>query len=78
MNSDESDPLKQISDLDPGKNGESKAPLSLFFFVMQVLVRVVYAGVNPVETYIREGQYSRLPDLPYIPGSGTATNTFNT
>jgi hypothetical protein len=45
---------------------------------MQVLVRVVYAGVNPVETYIREGQYSRLPDLPYIPGSGTGTNTFNT
>jgi NADPH2:quinone reductase len=45
---------------------------------MQVLVRVVYAGVNPVETYIREGQYSRLPDLPYIPGSGTAANTFNT
>jgi len=25
----------------------------------QVLVRVIYAGVNPVETYIREGQYSR-------------------
>jgi NADPH2:quinone reductase len=35
----------------------------------QVLVRVKYAGVNPVETYIREGQYARLPDLPYIPGS---------
>ncbi len=35
----------------------------------QVLVRVVYAGVNPVETYIREGQYSRLPELPYVPGS---------
>jgi NADPH2:quinone reductase len=35
----------------------------------QVLVRVMYAGVNPVETYIREGQYSRLPDLPYTPGS---------
>lgn len=35
----------------------------------QVLVRVMYAGVNPVETYIREGQYSRLPDLPYVPGS---------
>jgi NADPH2:quinone reductase len=45
---------------------------------MQVLVRVVYAGVNPVETYIREGQYSRLPDLPYIPGSGTGINIFNT
>merc|ERR1712156_910940 len=35
----------------------------------QVLVRVKCAGVNPVETYIREGQYARLPDLPYIPGS---------
>ena len=34
----------------------------------QVLVRVKCAGVNPVETYVREGQYSRLPDLPYIPG----------
>lgn len=22
-----------------------------------------------METYIREGQYSRLPDLPYTPGS---------
>merc|ERR1712133_196193 len=38
----------------------------------QVLIRVVYAGVNPVETYIREGQYSRLPDLPYTPGSDAA------
>merc|ERR1712025_499410 len=38
----------------------------------QVLVRVVYAGVNPVETYIREGQYSRLPELPYTPGSDAA------
>ncbi len=26
----------------------------------QVLVRVKCAGVNPVETYIREGQYSRF------------------
>ena len=25
----------------------------------QVLVRVVCAGVNPVETYIREGQYAK-------------------
>ena len=29
----------------------------------------MYAGVNPVETYIREGQYSKLPQLPYTPGS---------
>jgi len=38
----------------------------------QVLVSCKVAGVNPVETYIREGQYSRLPDLPYIPGSDAA------
>ena len=29
----------------------------------QVLVRVMYFGVNPVETYIREGQYSRWVSL---------------
>ena len=38
----------------------------------KVLVRVMYAGVNPVETYIREGQYSRLPDLPFVPGCDAA------
>ncbi len=38
----------------------------------QILVRVICAGVNPVETYIREGQYSRLPELPYTPGSDAA------
>merc|ERR1712055_768136 len=35
-------------------------------------VRVVVAGINPVETYIREGQYSRLPELPYTPGTDAA------
>src|SRR3954466_400433 len=34
----------------------------------QVLVRVMAAGVNPVETYIRAGKYARLPELPYTPG----------
>merc|ERR1719410_1776095 len=38
----------------------------------QVLVRVVCAGVNPVETYIREGQYAKLPTLPYTPGTDAA------
>merc|ERR1719427_1411483 len=38
----------------------------------QVLVRVVCAGVNPVETYIREGQYAKLPELPYTPGTDAA------
>jgi len=35
----------------------------------QILVRLHAAGVNPVETYIRSGQYAKLPTLPYIPGS---------
>ncbi|VDM46890.1 unnamed protein product [Toxocara canis] len=40
----------------------------------QALIRVRFAGVNPVDTYIRAGQYSVLPQLPYTPGregSGT-------
>lgn len=35
----------------------------------QLLVRVVAAGVNPVETYVRSGAYAALPELPYTPGS---------
>jgi len=38
----------------------------------QVVVRLHAAGVNPVEAYIRTGQYAHLPDLPYIPGSDGA------
>ncbi len=38
----------------------------------QVVVRFHAAGVNPVETYIRSGTYSRKPDLPYTPGSDAA------
>ena len=38
----------------------------------QVLVEVKAAGVNPVDTYIRSGQYASLPPLPYTPGCDAA------
>ena len=38
----------------------------------QVLVKLHAVGVNPVETYIRAGKYSRLPNLPYTPGNDGA------
>ena len=37
-----------------------------------VLVDVKAAGVNPVDTYIRSGQYASLPTLPYTPGADAA------
>ncbi len=38
----------------------------------QVVVRVRAVGVNPVETYIRSGNYAKLPALPYTPGLDAA------
>ncbi|MDE2292876.1 MAG: NADPH:quinone reductase [Elusimicrobia bacterium] len=38
----------------------------------EVLVSMKAAGVNPVETYVRAGQYARKPELPYTPGSDGA------
>lgn len=38
----------------------------------QVLVRVMAAGVNPVEAYIRAGSYPRKPPLPWTPGTDAA------
>src|SRR4051812_34500647 len=34
----------------------------------EVLVRVRAVGVNPVETYIRAGNYASVPPLPFTPG----------
>jgi NADPH2:quinone reductase len=38
----------------------------------QIVVRVKAVGVNPVDTYVRTGTYSRKPPLPYTPGSDAA------
>jgi NADPH:quinone reductase len=38
----------------------------------QVMVKIMAAGVNPVEAYIRSGAYARKPTLPYTPGSDGA------
>jgi len=38
----------------------------------QIVVRVRAAGVNPVDTYLRSGAYTKLPPLPYTPGSDAA------
>jgi NADPH:quinone reductase len=38
----------------------------------QILVRVHAAGVNPYDTYMRNGTYAIKPPLPYTPGSDGA------
>ena len=38
----------------------------------QVLVRICAAGVNPYDTYMRNGVYAIKPPLPYTPGSDAA------
>jgi NADPH:quinone reductase len=50
--------LEEVPDLTPG-DGE-------------VLIQLQAAGVNPVETYIRSGNYAMLPPLPYTPGTDGA------
>lgn len=38
----------------------------------QILVRVKAAGINPVDTYIRQGIHAQKPKLPYTPGKDAA------
>lgn len=37
-----------------------------------LLVKIAAAGVNPVDVYMRTGNYPRKPELPYTPGSDGA------
>ncbi len=50
--------LEEVPDLQPGRG--------------EVLVNVKAAGVNPVDTYIRAGQYAKRPELPFTPGMDSA------
>lgn len=50
--------LEEVSDLEPSEN--------------QILVRMKAAGINPVDTYIRQGTHAIKPDLPYTPGKDAA------
>ena len=50
--------LEEVPDPKPGRG--------------EVLVRIKAVGVNPVDTYIRSGQYAIKPQLPYTPGSDAA------
>jgi NADPH2:quinone reductase len=47
--------LEDVADLIPGPG--------------QVVVRINAIGVNPVDTYLRSGQYPVKPSLPYTPGT---------
>jgi len=38
----------------------------------QIAVRIRAAGVNPVDTYMRSGNYAIKPPLPFVPGSDGA------
>jgi NADPH2:quinone reductase len=50
--------LEEMPDLHPGPK--------------QIVVRVKAVGVNPADTYMRAGMYSRKPTLPYTPGTDAA------
>lgn len=50
--------LEEMPDLQPGPK--------------QVVIQVKATGVNPVDSYVRTGAYSRKPALPYTPGTDGA------
>lgn len=38
----------------------------------QLMIKIEAAGINPVDTYIRNGTHAQKPDLPYTPGKDAA------
>jgi len=38
----------------------------------QILVRIKAVGVNPVDTYVRQGNHPSAPDVPFTPGKDAA------
>ncbi len=50
--------LEEVPDLKPGAG--------------QLVVRIRAVGVNPADTYMRTGTYTRKPALPYTPGTDAA------
>ena len=50
--------LEETADLEPNEN--------------QILVKIEAAGVNPVDTYVRQGNHATAPPLPYTPGKDGA------
>lgn len=50
--------LEEVADLLPTEN--------------QILVRIKAAGINPVDTYIRQGNHPTAPPVPFTPGKDAA------
>lgn len=50
--------VEEVSDLKPVEN--------------EILIRIKASGINPVDTYIRQGTHASTPPLPFTPGKDAA------
>lgn len=58
----------RVSEFGPPENMVLEEVPSLDADSRELIIDIKAVGVNPVDTYIRSGQYPRKPDLPYTPG----------